>query len=726
MAISNLVSSSQQRSSKDPATNAPIRKSNANANLTKKSNMFGDTFITNSITSMNSLGSQLNTLHDLSKKLVVSINILIKDIKVTQKDILSKFKSFNAELNANRIDFTKNAFTSAPTLDIPAIEDIGTPTLVAKNDKPASKDGPSDIAGMVKDALIDILGGRMALTTLGLLTGPLGAALLAFAGGSLVLYKSLEALTKAIMNEEDFKRALERDYGKSDPELMQENANRVREKNNPAGRAERSAARSGTFDNNSWGDDGKPITPGDVGGKFKDENGNEIWTLKKPLNDGTKYINSITGEKYLSADWNKGKLKTSPTPPPVTKPGAGAAPAQMAPAAPAPVLTSTSDSDTTTPVQRSRQNRLKGSAAPSADRPAKGAKPTEGAPMKAGGEGPQGDGAAAPAGGGDIGEKVVSTLAGTAGGILTSGFGPFAASLGAMAASSGASAAYVYVRDKLFPPPPKPTSPARRRGQTPRETSPDKGRGMTPPDEGDGLPNVNAPGVPDMFKTTPMLPNVNAPGVPDMFKTTPIMPNVNAPGVPEMFKVGDGDYHEGISRNPVTGEKLKGTGTSIFRQRARGQLMGNAGRENKAGFERIQFGAGGEDYGARNQTTWGDKDIGGMKTSVPIYYNPVTDKLFSPEAVIKSSERTRPEMLRGRMEQFDRQQATAAMQSAENSRVRSSVKPLQPIVMNNSSSTNNGSVAGSEADNMSGQNFPMNANNPNLQKIIAQQNVHYQ
>jgi hypothetical protein len=64
---------------------------------------------------------------------------------------------------------------------------------------------------------------------------------------------------------------------------------------------------------------------------------------------------------------------------------------------------------------------------------------------------------------------------------------------------------------------------------------------------------------------------------------------------------------------------------------------------------------------------------------------------------------------------------------SEEAMARKSFRPLiPPVVMNNSSSTNNGSVAGSEADNMSGQNFPMNANNPNLQKIIAQQNVHYQ
>jgi hypothetical protein len=657
MAIANLVSSSQQRSANDPAMTTSFRKSNANANLTKKSNMFGDMFITNSITSMNSLGSQLNSLYELSNKLVLAINSLIKDIKLTQKDILSKFKSFNTELNANKVDFAKSALIAAPALDLPAIEDIGAPTLVAKNDKPVPTDGPSDIMGMVKDALLGLLGGAKVFDTLkslGLFFGTTaGLALLAFAGTSLVLYKSLEELTKAIMNDPDFKKIMERDAGKTDPELRQENVNRMSEKNNPVARAQTYKNQEEFFANNTLGDDGKPIKVGDIRGRIKD-GGNEIVTLKEKLKDGTAYINITTGEKYLSADYKEGKLLTTPTPPPaaVTKPEAGASPAQMAPAAPAPVLTSTSDSDIETPAQKSQRNRQK-------------AKPEmTGSPAK-------------------------ST--------------PSPASA---AASPTASA---------------PTPPSSSEGKPPAE----------PTGEAPGAGVDGAPGVTPQVDNRSWLQKTL--GMPARGRNAPAAKNSE-----DLKPKGDGAYadqsqardraklQEGMSRNPITGEKLKGTGTPALRQRARGQVIANAGRENKAGFERIQFGAGGEDYGARNQTTYGEKTIGGMKTSVPIYYNPVTDKSFSPEAVIKSSERTRPEMLRGRMEQFDRQQATAAIQAGENTRIRSSVKPLQPVVMNNSSSTNNGSVAGSEADNMSGQNFPMNANNPNLQKIIAQQNVHYQ
>jgi len=670
MAIANLVSSSQQRSANDPAMTTSFRKSNANANLTKKSNMFGDMFITNSITSMNSLGSQLNSLYELSNKLVLAINSLIKDIKLTQKDILSKFKSFNTELNANKVDFAKSALIAAPALDLPAIEDIGAPTLVAKNDKPVPTDGPSDIMGMVKDALLGLLGGAKIFDTLksiGLFFGtPAGAALLAFAGTSLVLYKSLEALTKAIMNEEDFKRALERDYKKTDPELMQENVNRVSEKNNPVARAQTYKNQEEFFANNTLGDDGKPIKKGDIRGRIKD-GGNEIVTLHKKLKDGTAYINITTGEKYLSADYKEGKLLTTPTPPPaaVTKPEAGASPAQMAPAAPAPVLTSTSDSDIETPAQKSQRNRQKakpemtGSPAKSTPSPASApASPTASAPTppsSSEGKPPAEPTGEAPGAGVDGAPGVTpqvdnrswlqKTLGMPARGrnapaaknsedLKPKGDGAYADQSQALAKpkGDGAYADQSQARDRAklqegmsrnpitgekLKGTGTPALRQRAREQTPRETSSAKGRGMTPrfDEEGDGLPNVNAPGVPDMFKTTPILPSVNAPGVPDMFKTTPIMPNVNSPGVPDMFKVGDGDY----------------------------------------------------------------------------------------------------------------QKSTSTIQLAENRRIQmSSRASIPPVVMNNSSSTNNGSTAGSEADNMSGQNFPMNANNPNLQKIIAQQNVHYQ
>jgi hypothetical protein len=198
---------------------------------------------------------------------------------------------------------------------------------------------------------------------------------------------------------------------------------------------------------------------------------------------------------------------------------------------------------------------------------------------------------------------------------------------------------------------------------------------------------------------------------------------------------GDGDRsfgsseqqtNEALSYNPVTGEKLKGTGNIALRARARGQVLGQAAREDKAGFAKISTGVAGEDYSEANKTLYIDRDIGGQKVQVPIYYNPVTDKQYSPEAGIRAAERTRPEMLRGRMEQFDRQQDVDALRRGEEMRMRGSVRPLEPVVMNNSSTTNVGSSSGGETNNVSGQNLPMEVSNPALQPFLARQNVHYQ
>jgi hypothetical protein len=192
------------------------------------------------------------------------------------------------------------------------------------------------------------------------------------------------------------------------------------------------------------------------------------------------------------------------------------------------------------------------------------------------------------------------------------------------------------------------------------------------------------------------------------------------------FGSSEQQTNEALSYNPVTGEKLKGTGTSALRARARGQVLGQATREDKAGFAKISTGAGGEDYSEANKTYYIDRDIGGQKTQVPIYYNPLTDKQYSPEAGIKAAERTRPELLRGRMEQFDRQQDVDALRRGEEMRMSGSVRPLEPVVMNNSSTTNVGSSSGGETNNVSGQNLPMEVSNPALQPFIARQNVHYQ
>jgi hypothetical protein len=50
----------------------------------------------------------------------------------------------------------------------------------------------------------------------------------------------------------------------------------------------------------------------------------------------------------------------------------------------------------------------------------------------------------------------------------------------------------------------------------------------------------------------------------------------------------------------------------------------------------------------------------------------------------------------------------------------------EPIVMNNNSSSSSGSVSGGEADNMSGQNLPMTAQNDALGDYFSKQNISYQ
>jgi hypothetical protein len=50
----------------------------------------------------------------------------------------------------------------------------------------------------------------------------------------------------------------------------------------------------------------------------------------------------------------------------------------------------------------------------------------------------------------------------------------------------------------------------------------------------------------------------------------------------------------------------------------------------------------------------------------------------------------------------------------------------EPIVMNNNSSSASGSVSGGEADNMSGQNLPMTAQNDALSEYFSKQNIDYQ
>jgi hypothetical protein len=119
-------------------------------------------------------------------------------------------------------------------------------------------------------------------------------------------------------------------------------------------------------------------------------------------------------------------------------------------------------------------------------------------------------------------------------------------------------------------------------------------------------------------------------------------------------QVGGPEDEENLSYNLVTGNKFQNPDSMrMLKQRALGQRMGEAGREDRAGFGRMQFGADGTDYGTHNKNFWYEKDIQGQKTSVPGYYNPITDKHYSPESGIKQAERNDPSRLKSKLDMWN-------------------------------------------------------------------------
>jgi hypothetical protein len=105
MAISKLVKSGQ--SFDRPSVSAFFGKSApANDNLQKKSDMFtGGNFVSSITNMLQQLNSQLHKLQETSQKTILAFNKIIKDIRDVKKDIVSKFRIVNNELNSNKLDF---------------------------------------------------------------------------------------------------------------------------------------------------------------------------------------------------------------------------------------------------------------------------------------------------------------------------------------------------------------------------------------------------------------------------------------------------------------------------------------------------------------------------------------------------------------------------------------------------------------------------------------------
>jgi hypothetical protein len=130
-------------------------------------------------------------------------------------------------------------------------------------------------------------------------------------------------------------------------------------------------------------------------------------------------------------------------------------------------------------------------------------------------------------------------------------------------------------------------------------------------------------------------------------------------------QVGGMDDEEILKYNLATGQEFKNPESMrSLKMRARGQRLGEAGREDRAGFGRIQFGADGKDYGEHNRNFYYEKDIPGLngltRNSVTAtgYYNPITDKHYSPQSGIKQAERNDPYKLQSKIERWN-MEATA-------------------------------------------------------------------
>lgn len=680
MAISQLVQGTAPAETKSKESVSAYFGTNKpkNEGLTKTSNMFGDNFVAGAITSLNELNSQLNKLHDSSKKLVMAANKLLRDIKNLHKDVISKFKVFNSELSASRVDVSRAALTEVPRPDTTNL-DLGAPVPVASTDtttagSPTKDSGLGDITGIVSGIvsgllpgllpkllggangiLSGLLGGGQVLTWLtGLATSTLGGAFIAAASGGLA---ALAATMFAAAGLGDF---IEDWFGIKKKIAEREKTDEYKELQGAQGDI-------------SAGMGGVGSVTVDKEGKARDAEGTER-TVAGAVAD------RATRDQQRRAIVEKFKLKVGDL--------------QQDPNN----INIISDKKTGKRYYLPDQTELPPAATPTPT-PSTPAAPTPGA---AGAAGAAGSSGAAGAPGTPAKEKPVTPPQ------------PPSASEGA---SSGVdpeiankAAQYREMGRKGVPLPPE------------IGADPLNGKlAITEWNEGQKEAQGQTTGT--NAGTPSRQPPRNLRGV-------KLYGEQGDGAVGEQLTPGSGQRErqtaEALTYNPMTGEKLQGEGLAGVRSRAMGGRQAAAGTEDKAGMQRISIGQDGTDYSAYNQTRWIEKDVMGQKTMVPIYYNPITNKEYSPESAQKSAERMRPEMIRGRMEQFDRQQEVDSMKSAEEMRMRGSVRPLEPIVMNNNSSTSVGSTSGAESNNVSGQNFPMEVSNPAITPFLARQNVEYQ
>jgi hypothetical protein len=317
MAISNLVTPGKKIDLPSVSMFFGGRSAGAaNDNMQKvSSTLMSDSMVSAITDALKTFTSEIARLQETTTATVRSFVNIIKSLKELNKDIKFKFKALGTELNASRLDFVRNVLTNknvpAPVQSSLATafgETPATPQPDKRPEPPKPDEKPFDvldalitalgIAGLAKGAIVKALGGLITL-----LATPAGAlAFLTVAGGYLA-YKGLSELTKAIMNDPDFKEMQERDRTKTELEMRREVVKRIAERNNPELRQQGYASREEAL-KSILKPDGKPLSPRDIKAATTNDKKEEVIILQDDIAKqlGFAAFNRVTGERYLNVE----------------------------------------------------------------------------------------------------------------------------------------------------------------------------------------------------------------------------------------------------------------------------------------------------------------------------------------------------------------------------------------------------------------------------------------
>jgi len=218
MAISQLVSVGYKKSADRPSVSAYFRTSGpSNDNLQKSSDMFsGNSISENTVSMLQNLNLQLQKIQETSKKTIIAFNRIIKDIRDLKKDVVSKFRVFNRELDSNKFDFV-NSIRGGELPKPLVMPEPGTPAPAnaPAAPAPAPTSGGFDIwdmlagAGIGKDLVKGLI--RFAASPVGgvLLAGT--ATFAAFAAAMFSIAKVADLVEDALGLKEKYKARMETD-----------------------------------------------------------------------------------------------------------------------------------------------------------------------------------------------------------------------------------------------------------------------------------------------------------------------------------------------------------------------------------------------------------------------------------------------------------------------------------------------------------------------------------